>query len=98
MNGIGKYKGFSEYFFPSDVVLLSMVEVVNPLLAIFCVTYFIALGMSLSLEHKRLAEGMTIYRRNPALNRKHECESSVAVIQHYTDTLNPHSHTHTTTN
>ena len=61
------------------------------------------LTVSVISKHKnsadtRLAEGMAIYRRNPALNRKHECESSVAVIQHYTDTLNPHSHTHTTTN
>jgi hypothetical protein len=36
----------------------------------------------------RLAESIAIYRRNPRLNRKNECESSVAIIQHYTDTLN----------
>jgi hypothetical protein len=36
----------------------------------------------------RLAESIAIYRRNPRLNRKNECESSVAIIQHYTDILN----------
>jgi hypothetical protein len=40
----------------------------------------------------RLAESIAIFRRKPTLNRKHECESSVAIIQHYTDTLNTHSH------
>jgi uncharacterized protein (UPF0335 family) len=45
----------------------------------------------------RLAEAIFIYRRNPKLNRKHECDSSVAIISHYTDTFTLHSPTHTTT-
>ena len=43
----------------------------------------------------RLAESIHIFRRGPALNRRHECESSTSIIQHYTETFNTHTQTHT---